>query len=188
MLLEADPGRRAQRLENMEEAVRALEAPSRASALVTFSSGGKLGFTVRDAAQLDAARGMRPLTKAQGLTGHRDWKIRSQRGSHRPDPDRRSEGRYNSAIVAREVVRRRIDELGPVSRPSSARANAHRRPGARSRGSAALKALLGQTAKLEFKLVDSNADPADVAAGRAPPGSQIVPMPTAPVRSSSSAG
>src|SRR5262249_29546548 len=40
----------------------------------------------------------------------------------------------------------------------------------------ALKQLIGQTARLEFKLVDLNADPAQVAAGIAPPGSQVLPM------------
>ena len=35
--------------------------------------------------------------------------------------------------------------------------------------------MLGQTAKLEFKLVDMNALPSDVMAGNAPPGSQIYP-------------
>jgi preprotein translocase subunit SecD len=40
----------------------------------------------------------------------------------------------------------------------------------------ALKQLIGQTARLEFKLVDLNADPAQVAAGHAPPGSQVLPM------------
>jgi preprotein translocase subunit SecD len=39
----------------------------------------------------------------------------------------------------------------------------------------ALKELLGQTANLEFKLVDQTALPADVAQGIAPPGSEIVP-------------
>ena len=39
-----------------------------------------------------------------------------------------------------------------------------------------LKRLLGKTAKLEFKLVDGSADPQDVAAGRAPAGSQVLPM------------
>jgi preprotein translocase subunit SecD len=38
-----------------------------------------------------------------------------------------------------------------------------------------LKRLLGKTAKLEFKLVDLNANPQEVAAGRAPAGSQILP-------------
>jgi preprotein translocase subunit SecD len=39
-----------------------------------------------------------------------------------------------------------------------------------------LKRLIGQTARLEFKLVDLNADPNQVAEGRAPPGSQVLPM------------
>jgi len=38
-----------------------------------------------------------------------------------------------------------------------------------------LKALLGQTASLEFKLVDQTALPSDVEQGIAPPGSQIFP-------------
>ncbi|HKX22831.1 MAG TPA: protein translocase subunit SecD, partial [Rhizorhapis sp.] len=44
----------------------------------------------------------------------------------------------------------------------------------------ALKSLLGKTAKLEFKLVDTTADPAELASGRAPVGSQILPYPTNP--------
>src|SRR5206468_9606662 len=40
----------------------------------------------------------------------------------------------------------------------------------------ALKALIGQTARLEFKLVDLSANPQDVQQGRAPPGSQVLPM------------
>jgi preprotein translocase subunit SecD len=44
----------------------------------------------------------------------------------------------------------------------------------------ALKDLLGQTAKLEFKLVDVNADPSEVAQGRAPVGSEVLPYPTSP--------
>ena len=39
-----------------------------------------------------------------------------------------------------------------------------------------LKKLIGQTARLEFKLVDMEANPADVQQGRAPPGSQVLPM------------
>ena len=39
-----------------------------------------------------------------------------------------------------------------------------------------LKKLIGQTARLEFKLVDLEANPADVQQGRAPPGSQVLPM------------
>jgi preprotein translocase subunit SecD len=44
----------------------------------------------------------------------------------------------------------------------------------------ALKSLLGKTAKLEFKLVDVTADPAEIAQDRAPVGSEILPYPTNP--------
>src|SRR3546814_16507958 len=40
---------------------------------------------------------------------------------------------------------------------------------------AALKELIGKTARLEFRMVDTNADPNEVAAGRVPVGSEIVP-------------
>src|SRR4029078_2644606 len=39
-----------------------------------------------------------------------------------------------------------------------------------------LKKLIGQTARLEFKLVDLEANPADVQQGRAPPGSTVLRM------------
>src|SRR3546814_2351987 len=44
----------------------------------------------------------------------------------------------------------------------------------------ALKSLLGKTAKLEFKQVDFTADPADLAKGRVPVGSEILPYHTNP--------
>jgi preprotein translocase subunit SecD len=43
-----------------------------------------------------------------------------------------------------------------------------------------LKDQLGKTARLDFKLVDVNADPALVAQGRAPAGSQVLPYPDNP--------
>jgi preprotein translocase subunit SecD len=40
----------------------------------------------------------------------------------------------------------------------------------------ALKRLIGQTARLEFKLVAQDADPEQIAQGRAPAGAQLLPM------------
>jgi preprotein translocase subunit SecD len=78
--------------------------------------------------------------------------------------------------TATEVVRKRIDALG-TREPTIIRQGAQRIvvqvPGLKD--PSALKALLGQTAKLEFKLVDTTALPSDVAQGIAPPGSEIVP-------------
>ena len=67
---------------------------------------------------------------------------------------------------ATEVVRKRIDELG-TREPTIIRQGTDRIvvqvPGLQN--PQALKALLGKTAKLEFKLVDLTADPAQVAQG-----------------------
>src|SRR3546814_21100937 len=83
--------------------------------------------------------------------------------------------------VATEVIRKRIDEMG-TKEPTIIRQGANRIvvqvPGLQD--PEALKSLLGKTAKLEFKLVDFTADPADMATGRAPVGSAILHYPTNP--------
>ena len=77
---------------------------------------------------------------------------------------------------ATDVVRRRIDELG-TREPTIIRQGDTRIvvqvPGLQDPEQ--LKELLGQTARLEFKLVDQDALPTDVQQGIAPPGSEIFP-------------
>ncbi|MBP2227292.1 preprotein translocase subunit SecD [Azospirillum agricola] len=72
-----------------------------------------------------------------------------------------------------EIVRRRIDETG-VNEPTIARQGNDRilvqLPGVEDPDR--VKRLLGTTAKMTFRLVDTNADPST---GRAPPGSEILP-------------
>jgi preprotein translocase subunit SecD len=183
ILLEADPAQvRAQRLENMEESVRArLRNAEPRIAIGDFSSsGGRLSFIVRDPGQVDAAREeVLPLTYGAGLTGQRDWTIEVLDGNRvvlTPTEEGIEQAVTNAMDSATEVVRKRIDELG-TREPTIIRQGAQRIvvqvPGLDDPG--ALKALLGQTAKLEFKLVDTAAAPSDVAQGIAPPGSEIVP-------------
>ena len=78
--------------------------------------------------------------------------------------------------TATEVVRKRIDELG-TREPTIVRQGTSRIvvqvPGLQN--PQALKDLLGKTAKLEFKLVDDNADPALVAKNQAPIGDVVLP-------------
>lgn len=145
------------------------------------TSGGRLTFFVRDVAQLDAAvERLRTLTQGVGVTGQRDWNVAVVDGTRIVMTPTKA-GLDNSANqameVATEVVRRRIDELG-TREPTIIRAGTNRIvvqvPGLQN--PEALKQLLGQTATLEFKLVDLTATPADIAANRAPPGSQILPM------------
>ena len=140
----------------------------------------RISFMVRDPAQVDAARErLLPMTTGAGLTGQRDWDIEVR------DTSRfvltQTQAGLEQAIEramddATEVVRRRIDELG-TREPTIIRQGANRIvvqvPGLGD--PQALKALLGRTAKLEFKLVDQTASPAQVATGQAPIGSQLLP-------------
>jgi len=75
-----------------------------------------------------------------------------------------------------EIVRRRIDETG-TREPTIQRQGTDRilvqLPGIDDPDR--VKALLGQTAKLSFRLIDVNTSVADALAGRLPPGSEVLP-------------
>ncbi|OYX37146.1 preprotein translocase subunit SecD [Sphingomonas sp. 32-62-10] len=145
--------------------------------------GGKLSFLLRDVTQVDEARErLLPLTNGAGLTGQRDWTIEvvdGQRFVLTQTQAGLTQAIDTAMADATEVVRRRIDELG-TREPTIIRQGSNRIvvqvPGLQD--PQALKDLLGKTAKLEFKLVDLTADPAEVAKGprgNAPVGSQILP-------------
>jgi preprotein translocase subunit SecD len=145
------------------------------------TSGGKLSFVVRDPTQLDAAfERMRSLSQPQGLTGTRDWEVSTIDGNRivlTPTESGTKTALKDSLTVARDVVRRRIDPGGTKEITvinQGERRNFVQVPGIED--PEALKQLIGQTARLEFKLVDLTADPQQVAAGHAPPGSQVLPM------------
>ncbi|HWK41384.1 MAG TPA: protein translocase subunit SecD [Croceibacterium sp.] len=183
IMLEAEPSQVArQRLETMEEAVRAAmrDAKPRIRIGEISTSGGRLSFLLEDPSQVDAARGLiEPFTTGAGLTGQRDWTIQVVDGSRFVLTQTKAglDLAINNAMEsATEVVRKRIDALG-TREPTIIRAGSDRIvvdvPGLKD--PQALKDLLGQTAELEFKLVDMDALPANVAQGIAPPGSEIVP-------------
>jgi preprotein translocase subunit SecD len=184
LLLEADLADAAkQRLQAKEEEVTTelRRGEPRIQIGDVSISGGKLSFVVRDPTQLDAAfERMRTLSQPQGLTGNRDWEISTMDGNRivlTPTESGSKQALKNSLTVARDVVRRRIDPGG--TKEITVINQGDRRifvqvPGVED--PEALKHLIGQTARLEFKLVDLNADPNQVAQGRAPPGSQVLPM------------
>jgi preprotein translocase subunit SecD len=184
LLLEAETADIAkQRLEQMEEQVRTemRRQDPRVDIGDISTSGGQLSFFVRNVAQLDAAvERIRTLTQPVGMGGQRDWNVQvvdSTRIVLTPTESGLASATKNAMEVATEIVRKRIDELG-TREPSIVQQGSNRIdvqvPGLKN--PAALKALLGKTAKLEFKLVDLTADPAQVAQGTAPPGSQILPF------------
>lgn len=188
ILLEANPADIAeQRLENMEEQVRTelRRGDTRIGIGDISRKGGRLSFMVRDPSQVDAAvERIRPLTQGAGLTGQRDFNVEvvdSSRIVLEPTQAGLDNALDQAMDVAKEVIDRRINEMG-TREPTIIRQGANRIvvqvPGLQD--PAELKDLLGKTAKLEFKLVDYAADPAEVAQGRAPVGSEILPYPDNP--------
>jgi preprotein translocase subunit SecD len=181
LLLEAKPEDvRAQRLTIMEESVRQLmrNASPRIRIGDVSTADSRLAFMLEDAADIDRARGLiEPLMMGTGLT--REWDLQVIDGQRMVLTPTQGgiDGAINEAMeAATEVVRRRIDELG-TREPTIIRQGQTRIvvqvPGLED--PEALKNLLGQTAQLEFKLVDLTALPTNVQAGIAPPGSEIFP-------------
>jgi preprotein translocase subunit SecD len=183
LLLEADTSDVAnQRLEQMEETIR-VGARREGTPLDIgdlSTSGGRLVFTVRNPAQVDAAVDFaRRQTQPIGL-GPRDWNvgvIDQNKIVMTPTQAGTAQALENAMKTAREVVYNRIDPEGTkevtVIRQGSDRILVQV-PGLKD--PEGLKQLLGKTARLEFKLVDLTADPAQVAQGRAPVGSQVLPV------------
>ncbi|HEX8448004.1 MAG TPA: protein translocase subunit SecD, partial [Allosphingosinicella sp.] len=119
-------------------------------------------------------------TQPVGMTGARTFNVSVVDGSRMvltPTQSGIAEALDNAMKTAREVVYNRVDPEGTkevtVIRQGKDRILVQV-PGLQD--PEGLKALLGKTARLEFKMVDQNATPEQIASGRAPIGSQILPM------------
>ena len=140
---------------------------------------GRVSFMLRDPAQVDAARErINGFTNGAGMSGQRDWDIQvvdTSRFVLTPTGAGLKQAIDRAMDDATDVVRRRIDALG-TKEPTIIRQGQSRIivqvPGLQNPKQ--LKDLLGKTAKLEFKLVDLTADPAQVLKGIAPVGSQVL--------------
>ena len=183
LLLEADTSDVAgQRLEQMEEVIRSgvrRENPAIDIGEVS-TADNRVVFTVRDPARVDAAVDFaRRQTQPIGLGG-RDWDvgvIDQNKVVLTPTQAGIDAALESAMATAREVIYNRVDPEGTkevtVIRQGDRRILVQV-PGVQD--PEGLKKLLGKTARLEFKLVDLQADPAQVAQGRAPVGSQVLPM------------
>ncbi len=183
LLLEADAADAArQRLQAMEDQVTTeLRGNPRIAVGDISTTGGRVSFMVRDPTEVDAARErLYNLTRPEGLTGTRDWDVQvvdSNRITLTPTPGGSQRAMRDAMSVARDVVRRRIDPQG--TKEVTVLTQGQNRiyvavPGVED--PEGLKALIGQTARLEFKLVELTADPAQVQQGRAPAGSQVLAL------------
>ncbi len=187
LLLEAETeGLARQRLEALEDTVRQeMRRASPRIEITNVSTGnGALSFEVRNSAEIGrAAQIARSQTTSVGVTGQRDWdvEVEGSRIIMRQTDAGLAAALDDAMSVAREIVERRINELG-TREPTILRQGADRIvvqvPGLQD--PEAPKQLLGRTARLEFKLVDLTATPEQIAQGRAPVGSQILPYPDSP--------
>lgn len=133
-----------------------------------------VAFTVRDPGQLDLGREtVRKVDPQELETAVRDGNRVSVKYT-----DAAIRAKTNQAVEQSiEIVRRRVDETG-TKEPSIQRQGLDRillqLPGLDD--PERIKRLLGQTAKLSFRLVDDSVSPADMLSGRVPAASERLPM------------
>lgn len=186
LLLEGDTSGVAQsRLEAMKEQVRTdMRRAPRVEIGDISVQDGKVTFMVRDSSQVDAAREkLLPLTNGVGTTGQRDWDIAVENSTQfvlTPTGVGTNAKVEEAMNDAREIVDKRINALGTLE-PTVIREGSNRIvvqvPGLQD--PTQLKGLIGKTAKLEFKLVDTSVTPEMIAQGQVPPGSQVLNYPSA---------
>ena len=187
LLLEADArDAMKQRLQKKEDEVQTELRRDPSVDIGDISTAeGRVSFMVRNPTQVDTAvERLRALSKPLALTGNRDWDVQvvdSTRIVLTPTTSGTVQALKDAMSVARDVVRRRIDPSG--TREITVVTEGSNRilvevPGVDNPDQ--LKRLIGQTARLEFKLVDLQANPADIAQGHAPPGSEVLDYPDAP--------
>jgi preprotein translocase subunit SecD len=181
ILLEADGSKlAATRLETLEDSVRsAMRRTDPKIAIDAISrAGGQLSFLVTDPSQVDAAReALLPLIG--NSSSGRDWNIEVVDGNRMtltPAGTGEVAALDQAMDTAKTVIDKRINALGTLE-PTIIRQGDNRIvvqvPGLDDPEQ--LKKLIGKTAKLEFKLVDDQADPDETKLGKARLGSQILP-------------
>jgi preprotein translocase subunit SecD len=141
--------------------------------------------TITDPAQVQSAQAA--LDKiAQPLAGAatgRDLMVRRQGQQILLTPVAESDNAEASKAVDQsiEIIRRRIDQLG-TREPSIMKQGFNRivveAPG--ESDPERLRAVIGQTAKLTFQMVDQSVSAEEAAAGRVPPGSVLLQQPDSP--------
>ena len=172
-----------ERLEGVENEVRSTLRGARLGYTGLRTDQGRVSLRVRDGADIDAVVDLleglaQPIQNRLVGTTSVDLEVTAD------DDGTITLALTEAAIVERrrsaveqsiEIVRRRIDETG-TREPTIQRQGADRilvqLPGLQDPDR--IKRLLGQTAKLVFRLVDQSTTAQQAAAGRVPPGSEII--------------
>lgn len=172
---------RTERLTNMVEDVRTTFRDKNIAISDLAVTNGQIGVRITDPAQItDAANDLRNTlgSALPGAAGGRDITV-----STAPDQRLRIafvpeafDAEASKAVEQNiEVIRRRIDQMG-TKEPDINRQGKDRIviEAAGESDPERLKSVIGQTAKLSFQMVDEEANPEDVAAGRVPPGDEVL--------------
>jgi preprotein translocase subunit SecD len=173
---------RTERLTNMAEDVRTTLRDKEIAFTDLAVTGGEIGLRVTDPAQMtDAVNALRRTVGAPlaGSPGGRDVNVNTgadQRIRIAFVPEAFDAEAARAVEQSIEIIRRRIDQMG-TKEPDIARRGKDRIDiqAAGESDPEKLKKIIGQTAKLTFQMVDENASEADLAAGRVPPGDEILP-------------
>lgn len=181
LLLEVDTAAlRSERLINTVEDVRTTLRNERIQFTDLGQVQGQVLVRITDPGQVDrAARALRdtvgaplPTTgqPAVNVSTQPEQRLRLTFSEQAMDAEAR-----DAVSQSIEIIRRRIDEMG-TREPSITRQGANRiviqAPG--ESDPQRLRDVIGRTAKLSFHMVDVSADPVAAAAGRVPPGSQVL--------------
>ncbi|HEX3364552.1 protein translocase subunit SecD [Phenylobacterium sp.] len=173
---------RTERLTNMAEDIRTTFRDKNIAFTDLAVTNGEIGVRVTDPAQVTAAaNALRGTIGAPlaGTTGGRDVTVSTLadqriRVAFVPEAFDAEVSRAVEQNI--EVIRRRIDQMGTkepdISRRGKDRIDIQ---AAGENDPERLKNVIGQTAKLTFQMVDEQASPEDLAAGRIPPGDEVIP-------------
>ncbi|MES2896910.1 MAG: protein translocase subunit SecD [Pseudomonadota bacterium] len=182
LMLEVDTAAlRVERLTNLIEDVRTTLRDEKIVFSDLGQANGEVTVRITDPAQLNTAQNIlrtRVGSDLPGAPGGRDLAVRTDNGVIRIAFAEEAVNAEAAKAVEQsmEIIRRRIDELG-TREPSISRQGVNRivvqAPG--ESDPERLKAIIGQTAKLSFQMVDETVTLQEAAAGRIPPGSELLP-------------
>ncbi len=175
-----------ERLEDLEDGVRAALRGERIGYRGLGVSGDGVRVTIRDPAEVEAALAQLEELNSQIGTGilggsgpstELDISVHDGQSVVLALTEAAVEARKRSAVEQSiEIVRRRVDETG-TREPTIQRQGADRilvqLPGEQDPDR--IKRLLGKTAKLAFRLIDTSLSPIDAERTRVPQGSELLP-------------
>ena len=170
-----------QRLETLEDAIQTETRRADIEIRELSTANSQLSFLIVNPAQRDQALQIARTQAGGGVLGApAEWDVSTPEPNRivmRPTAAGTSTAISNAMDTARDVIERRIDALGTLE-PTIILQGSDRIlvqvPGVEDPEE--IKSLIGRTARLEFKLLAENVTPEQIAAGRAPAGTQILPM------------